>query len=228
MRLHVRNSVTKAKRELGAQFEAMLHENTVEVEEDNVEATSDLLSSQLAMLEVSSLPNSPILRQSHESMLSEKNGAANTQILVQNDSGAMDTLNTNMLQPTMLLHKDPSRQSSLQKKLAMMQQKTSGDDINNSNNNSRHQSSVDSNSADRYQTFTAKARVKASTGKGTKTKAQAAQLASAATVNDNKRNITFKEWTVSMFKQERHSLGTNVDQLVAKMQKMTEQAKREF
>ena len=207
MRLHIRHSVTKAKRELGAQFEAMLHENTVEVEEDNLDATSDLLSSQLAMLEVSSLPNSPILRQSNESMQSEKNGV-NTQILVQNDSSAMDTLNSNMLQTTMMLHKDPSRQSSLQKKLAMMQQKTSVED---DQPDSRHQSSVESNSApDRYnQTFTAKARVKAGTGKASK--AQAAQLASAATVNDNKRNITFKEWTVSMFKQERHSLGTNVD-----------------
>ena len=64
MRQQIRHAVTKAKRELGAQFEAMLHENTVEVEEDNQDATSDLLSSQLAMLEGSSLPNSPILHQS--------------------------------------------------------------------------------------------------------------------------------------------------------------------
>ena len=207
MRLHIRNSVTKAKRELGAQFEAMLHENTVEVEEDNHEATSDLLSSQLALLEVSSLPNSPILRQSNESMQSETNGV-NTQILVQNDSSAMDTLNSNMLQTTMMLHKDLSRQSTLQRKLAMMQQKTSPED---SLQDSRNHSSVESVAApDKFnQTFTAPARVNASPGKASK--AQAAQLASAATVNDNKRNITFKEWTVGMFKQERQSLSTNVE-----------------
>ena len=98
-----------------------------EVEEDNLDATSDLLSSQLAMLEVSSLPNSPILRGSNESMQSVQNGG-NPQILIQNNSGAMDTLNSNVLQTTMMLHKDPSRQSSLQKKLAMMQQKTSIED----------------------------------------------------------------------------------------------------
>ena len=43
----------------------MLHENTVEVEEEDVEGGSDLLSSHVAMLEVFSNqthPTSPILR----------------------------------------------------------------------------------------------------------------------------------------------------------------------
>ena len=77
------------------------------------------------------------------------------------------------------------------------------------------------------QTFTAgQGRVNAITGRGSK--AKAAQLASATTVNNNKRNITFKEWTVSMFKQERSNMGTNVDSLVAKMQKMTDKVKKDM
>ena len=70
----IKNSVMKAKTELTALFETMLHENTVEVEEnqDNTaDVNSDLLSSQLAQLDVFSGPISPILRQSGNSVKSD-------------------------------------------------------------------------------------------------------------------------------------------------------------
>ena len=50
IRKEIKNSIAKAKKELNSQFEAMLHENTVEVDEeagaaDAADVGSDLLSS---------------------------------------------------------------------------------------------------------------------------------------------------------------------------------------